>query len=377
MKFGFVLTNLAGGGAEKAVLKLAHVLAARGNEAHVLLLEHLIEHAVPADVRIHALTPPRQRSSKGYFGKLLAARRLRGLVRKLESRTPFDLVVSTLPFADEVTSLAGAPRHWCRIANTLSAEIECLRATNPRKAGRRLARYRRLYAGRPLIAVSAGVESDLRSVLAAGQARIERIHNPFEFAEIRASALAAARLPDEPYAIHVGRFVAQKRHDVLLDSWKAIANPPLLVLLCTPDRKLAQMIEARGLAGRVMVAGFQANPYPWIANARLLVLCSDHEGLPNVIVEALAVGTPVVSTDCPSGPREILGDALRDCLVPVGDAAALARTVARVLATPPDVTRASLARFAADTVAAAYERIAAERSARRADAQRALRLPQE
>jgi glycosyltransferase involved in cell wall biosynthesis len=376
VKFGFVLTNLAGGGTEKAVLKLAHALAARGNEVHLLLLEHLIAHAVPADARVHALTRPGQRSSKGYLGRRLAAWRLRGLIRKLERRSPFDLVVSTLPFADEVAVLAGAPRQWCRIANTLSAEIEHLRATDPRKAARRLARYRRLYTGRPLIAVSDGVASDLRGALGLEHARIERIYNPFDFADIRDRAAAPARLPGEPYVIHVGRFAAQKRHDLLLDAWMAIANPPLLVLLCAPDERLTRMIEERGLGRRVTVAGFQANPYPWIANAELLVLSSDHEGLPNVIVEALAVGTPVVSTDCPSGPREILGDVLCDYLVPTGDPAALAQAVARALAAPPDASRADLTPYGAETVAAAYERIAVERAGGNADAHATVGLQQ-
>jgi glycosyltransferase involved in cell wall biosynthesis len=363
MKIGFVLTNLAGGGAEKAVTKLGRVLAARGNDVHLVLLEHIVEHGRPAEVPVHALTLPGQPLSKGFLGKRLAARRLRALLRDLEQRSPFDLVVSTLPFADEVAALAGAPSHWCRIANTLSAEIERLRETGPAKAGRRLARYRRLYGGSRLIAVSDGVAADLRGALGLTQARIERIYNPFDFAAMRARAeQPAAAVPKAPYVVHVGRFAAQKRHDLLLDAWARLAVPHRLLLLAAPDAGLERMIEERGLKQRVTVAGFQANPYPYIAGAELLVLCSDHEGLPNVLIEALALGTPVVSTDCPSGPREILGPALAEWLVPVGDAAALVRTVGRALAAPPDASRADLSPYAADGVAAAYERIAAERT---------------
>ncbi len=360
MKFAFIVTNLAGGGAEKAVLKLGEGLAARGHEFHLVLLEAIVQHAPPASLRMHALTRAGRRLMKGVPGKFLAALRLRRLFRQLGRGRPFDLVVSTLPFADEVAIRARLPRHWCRIANTLSAEIDLLRSRNAAKARRRLRRYRRLYGSRPLIAVSDGVAQDLRGPLDLARARIERIYNSFDFAAIRAAAGEPAPLPAGPYVIHVGRFAPQKRHDLLLDAWARLNVRHRLVLLTPTDERLSAMIEARGLKQQVMVAGFQPNPFPWMARADLLVLCSDHEGLPNVIIEALALGTPVVSTDCPSGPREILGKAFPECLAPVGDAVALSRAIGRALADPPDPARVDLAPYAIDAVIAAYERLAAQ-----------------
>ena len=148
---------------------------------------------------------------------------------------------------------------------------------------------------------------------------------------------------------------------MLLDAFARVGGAHRLVLLADDTPALRAMIEARGLAGCVEIAGFQHNPFPWIAAAELLVLCSDHEGLPNVIVEALTLGVPVVSTDCPSGPREILGAALPGCLVPVGDASALAEAIGRALAVRPDVSRVDLSRYAAQRVVASYERLAQER----------------
>lgn len=360
MKFAFVVTNLAGGGAEKAVLKIATALQARGNEVHLVLLEHVIEHALADGLPIHVVQPTGQPVSKGWLGKQLTARRLRSHVQALRADRPFDLIVSTLPFADEVAVSADLPRHCCRIANTLSAEIDRLRTTDSRKAERRLRRYRDLYRSRPLIAVSQGVMDDLQTRFGIAAQRIHCVPNPFDFAAIRAQALEAAALPAQPYVIHVGRFAGQKRHDLLLDAWQQLTVPHRLVLLTRPEPALAQLIAARGLNERVIVAGFQANPYPWIKRASLLVLASDHEGLPNVIIEAIALGTPIVSTDCPSGPREILGTALPQQLVPTGDATALAHAIARSLHSPPDVGRVDLSRYSVDTVAAAYERIARE-----------------
>ncbi len=362
MRIGFVVTNLAGGGAERAVLNIAAALAARGHASDVIVLENVVMHAVPPRVALRPVSAPGRKVSKGWLGKRLAARRLARLHARLEREQPFDLLVSTLPFADEVARRARLPRLWCRVANTLSAEVARLQVSHPAKAARRLARYRRLYQGRPLIAVSQGVADDLRGALGLGRARIEVIPNPFDFDALRASARAAAPVPEGRYIIHVGRFSAQKRHDLLLDAFAGLAPQLRLVLLTEPAPALASMIAARGLQDRVVVAGFQANPYPWLAGAELLVLSSDHEGLPNVVIEALALGVPAVSTDCPSGPREILGAALPECLVPVGDLRALRAALEQTLEARPDVSRVDLRRFATPVVAAAYERLAREAS---------------
>lgn len=361
MRFALIVTNLRGGGAEKAMCNIGGLLAQRGHDVHLILLEHWLDHDPPAGVALHALTAPRQSLSKGWLGRRVAALRLRRAVAALERPKRVDLIVSTLPFADEVALLAGLRRHWCRIANTLSAEVARLAQKDRHKARRRAARYRRLYRGASLIAVSEGVAQDLKTGLAVAAARIETIVNPFNFAAIRALARQPALLPAEPYVIHVGRFIGQKRHDLLFEAWRRLPAAPRLVLLAHREPALDAMIWHYGLAARVTVAGFQSNPYPWIAGAKLLVLCSDHEGMPNVVVEALACGTPVVATDCPSGPREILGRDAPEWLVPTGDAAALAAVIARMLAEPADATRVDLSRFAAEAVATRYERLAAER----------------
>jgi glycosyltransferase involved in cell wall biosynthesis len=122
-------------------------------------------------------------------------------------------------------------------------------------------------------------------------------------------------------------------------------------LLTPPDARLDALIAGAGLKRRVTIADFQANPYPWMAGADLLVLCSDHEGLPNVLIEALACGTRVVSTDCPSGPREILRGELARGLIPCNDANALAQAMQAALAAPKpgtDIVAAALAPYDAE-----------------------------
>jgi glycosyltransferase involved in cell wall biosynthesis len=355
MKFALLPTNLAGGGAEKALAKIGSGLVGRGHEVDFIVCEDAGNYAPPPGCGFHALSA---HVGHGWLGK----RRLGWRLQRLLASHPHDLLVSTLPFADEVAALARAPRHVCRIANTLSAEIARLPAG---KARRRAARYRTLYGARPLVAVSQGVAEDLHSHFGVAAERMRVIGNPFDAAAIRllAAEPCPAR-PSEPYILHVGRFAAQKRHDLLLAAYSRSELPQRLVLLTPPDARLAALIAQTGLERRVAIADFQANPYPWMAGAELLVLCSDHEGLPNVLIEALACGTRVLSTDCPSGPREILRGELAQWLVPCGDADALATALRAALAAPkpgPDVVAAALAPYAADRALDAWEALARER----------------
>ena len=280
MKFALFTTNLAGGGAEKALAKIAAGLAARGHEVDFFVCEDAGAYPPPPGCRFSALSA---RAGHGWLGK----RRLAWKLKRTLAANPPDLLVSTLPFADEVAALARLPRHACRIANTLSAEIARLPAA---KATRREARYRNLYAGRPLVAVSRGVADDLVANFCIDAKRIRTIANPFDVAPIRAlAAEPCPARPTEPYLLHVGRFAAQKRHDLLLEAFARLDGRQRLVLLTPPDLALAALIARRGLERRVNVADFQANPYPWMAGAELLVLCSDHEGLPNVLIVMFAL----------------------------------------------------------------------------------------
>ena len=327
MRFVLFTTNLAGGGAEKALAKIGTGLAERGHAVDFVVCEDAGAYPAPDGCRFHALS---RRAGHGWFGKRWLAWRLGQFL----SARPCDLLVSTLPFADEVAALARVPRHVCRIANTLSAEIARLPAA---KAARRTARYRALYGRQQsLVAVSQGVADDLAAHFGVPAERLRAIANPFDFETIRRQAAeTCSGLPEGPYILHVGRYAAQKRHDLLFAAFSSLPQlPHTLVLLTPPDAELDAAIRRHGLEERVVVAGFQANPYPWMAHADLLVLCSDHEGLPNVLIEALACGTRVVSTDCPSGPREILSGALAHGLTPCGDAAALAQAMLDTLARP-------------------------------------------
>ena len=108
-------------------------------------------------------------------------------------------------------------------------------------------------------------------------------------------------------------------------------DPKKLVLICESSQKLDEMIKKRKLDESVIVAGFHGNPFPWYRNSRCIVLSSDREGMPNILLEGIALGVPVASTDCPSGPDEILGDHYSDFLAPIGNPKLLAISIMKAL----------------------------------------------
>ena len=135
----------------------------------------------------------------------------------------------------------------------------------------------------------------------------------------------------DPYVVSVGRLIAQKDHGTLLRAYASSGlrrDYRLIVIGDGPERNRLQMLaEDLGIQDRVDLPGALSNPYPLLSGAALHVLSSRWEGYPNVLLESLALGVPVVATDCPSGPRELLRDGSYGHLVPVGDIVAMAHAM--------------------------------------------------
>lgn len=360
MRFVFFIPDLRGGGAERVVLTLARRLMERGHRVRLVVCQNLVDYAVPEGIELEVLLPKGERLSGSWFARLRMAWRLRRKLRELDrTETPDHLFVASLPYAWEIVALAGDRRAVFHVHNTLSAPLRSL--GRPGKAERRRRRFVDLFRGRRLIAVSKGVADDLVAEFRVDRQQISVVYNPFDIDAVRAAAAEAVEgLPDGKYLLFVGRNTAQKRVDVLLDAFAQAETDLRLVMLTTPDAALVKMIEERGLSERVVLPGFQKNPYAWMARAQALVLSSDFEGFGNVLVEALICGCRVVSTDCASGPSEILTGPLADGLAPVADPKALAEAIRRVLAKPVETDDHGLERFSVDAAADAFERLASD-----------------
>lgn len=200
-----------------------------------------------------------------------------------------------------------------------------------------------------IVVVSTGVGDDLAELTQIPRDRIRVIYNPSVVgAEVREKASAPLEHPwlapgQPPVLVAVGRLQEQKDYPMLIDAFEQVrrARPARLLILGEGKKRpmLEALVRERGLGEDVAMPGFVANPYAYMARSSLFVLSSRWEGLPTVLIEALCCGTPVVATDCPSGPREILKGGKYGQLVPVGDAEAFARAILTTLegdrAAPP------------------------------------------
>jgi glycosyltransferase involved in cell wall biosynthesis len=216
-----------------------------------------------------------------------------------------------------------------------------------------------------VIAISAGVAADMLSLTGLPAERVVTLKNPSIPVDLDPLAAAPAPHPwleqrDMPVVLAAGRLVEVKDFATLLRAFAALRRqrPARLAILGEgPQRDALTALATRlGVADDFALPGFVTNPAAWMARAALFVVSSRYEGGPNVLIEALACGTPAVSTDCPHGPREILDHGRWGRLVPVGDAPALAAAMAATLDAPlpADTLRAAMTPYRVGTAARAY-----------------------
>jgi glycosyltransferase involved in cell wall biosynthesis len=245
-----------------------------------------------------------------------------------------------------------------------------LRESNPHRARNDLGRLRRCavrwaYArADALVALSHGVGRELVADYGLDPARVVTIHNPVDTESWRQRAQAARQAgapwgsfgADGPVLVAVGRLIRQKGFDLLL---RALAQcegagrkARLVIVGEGPERgTLEALAHELGVADRVLLAGFVADPAAWYAHADIFVLPSRWEGFGHVMVEAMACGLPVVAFDCPYGPVDILGDGEGGILIPPEDVGALAATLDQILG---DADRRARLASAAPQVAARF-----------------------
>lgn len=353
-----VLASFSGeGGVERMLLNLVNAFAARGYRVDLLLIRADSKHLDEIHPAVHRID----------LGSRHTGTSLLPLMRYLRMQRPARMLVAK----DRAGRLAVRARRLARVDTRLVVRLgtNLSEALSTKSALQRWLRLRPIRKYYPLIdhiiAVSEGVAEDTMSISGIASERVSVVRNPVITARLRQLATDPpphpwAKEKQAPLIVGAGRLTLQKDFATLIRALSLLPKElnAHLIILGEGDKRgeLAQLAAELGVRERVDLPGFTANPYAYMAAADLFVLSSRWEGSPNVLTEAMALDRPVVSTDCPSGPAEILEDGRIAPLVAVGDHAALAAAMAKVLREPPQpgVIRAAVREYDVELSADRY-----------------------
>lgn len=335
-RLALFLPDMRGGGAERVGLRLVEDFLDAGHEVDLVLLQK--------EGELLDLLPP------GVQVFDLAAKRVRNgilpLVRYFRNRRPHAMQISMWPLTIIGILAHRLARSRSRIVTSDHAALsKHFPPSNPvvfKSLTWSVRLFYPLADARILVANDAA--DDLARISGIDRSSIEVVYNPVSKppADMKTTPAVEALWGEaEQRVITVGSFKAQKNHLLLIHSFaRAFHGKPVKLMILgqgelRPD--LENLASELGVAEQVLLPGFATDPWPYYASADLFALSSDYEGYPLVLIEALRSGLPIVSTDCESGPREILDGGRYGALVPVGDDAALAEAMKEALGRAHDV----------------------------------------
>jgi len=329
------LPTLYSGGAERVQLNLARYFLDRGLRVDLVVCKYFgsLKDKVPEGIRLISLDARKVMFSVPAYLRYLRIARPSVVLSSVENAS----IVSC------IGKMLSSHRHrlLVRLDNSLSEP-----GILPLQMHRwpvMTAIASTFHAADAFVAVSGGLREQLSRLPGLGNKPIRRIYNPVIHEEFEAQADLAPALPPsikpgQPFVLAVGRLHKQKGYSHLLLAFARVVEqrPSHLVILGEGDdrEELQGLASSLGIAPYVHFLGYAPNPLAYMRHAAVFVLSSLAEGFGNVIVEALACGTPVVSTDCPHGPREILSGGRYGTLVQVGDVDALAHAIVAKLNVP-------------------------------------------
>lgn len=331
-RIALLIPSFRGGGTEGSNVRLANRLVVKGINVDMVVLSAIgpWRTELRPDVRLVDL------------GSSRASRSIPGLIRYLRQETP-TILISNLSHINVASAIA----HFLARSHSKLLLVErndiSSRSTEGIGLLERIIRFAMKVTFRradSVLAVSRGAANSLADTLGMPRDEVGVVYNGIDIEQIRELANRPVTHPwlpaDEiPVVIAAGRLVTQKAYPDLLVAFSVLRRKMrvrLIILGEGPLRaRLTDLIDRLGIREDVDLAGFRKNPNAYIDKASLFALSSKSEGFPNVILEAMACGTPVVATDCKSGPREILDHGRYGLLVPVGDSSAIAEAVHQLL----------------------------------------------
>ena len=334
-KIAIFLTALDGGGAERVMLNLAKGFIELGLEVDLVL--------VKAEGAYLSQIPPQVKLVDFQQSRLLAS--ISSLINYLKEEQPQALLT-----AMDTNVIAAWLRRWGKISTTTIVTVHnqlSLESRYEDSIKRKLtAKFARWFYGWAdnIVAVSEGVAKDLIEI-GLPKEKIKVIYNPIVDTQLKNKIQDSfehtwLKTGQPPVILAVGRLTKQKDFPTLLRAFAIVRRqlPVRLIILGEGEERpsLESLIRKLNIESDVKLMGFVENPYMYMSKVSMLVLSSVWEGFGNVLVEAMAAGTPVLSTNCPSGPAEILERGKYGKLVPIGDEECLAEGIIETLKQKPD-----------------------------------------
>lgn len=351
--------SLRGGGAERAMLIFAGELSRRGYRVDFVATKAAgpLVSLVPSGVRVVDLAQERT---------FRALPKLVDYIRRERPAVMFSSVMHVNVISCIATKLAGV--ETATIVRESNAPVSEPKRTLSRWLTFKLLPWTYPWA-KGIIAVSSGVASELVSIRSKLESLVKVCPTPVvsdEMLELGDRPIDHPwfRAGEPPVVLAAARLQPHKGFSTLLRAFADLREERhlrLMILGEGPERaRLEEEARNLGVSEDVALPGFVTNPFPFMRRASAFVLCSEYEGLPNVLIQALAFGTPCVATDCPSGPAEILLNGRFGSLVPVGSRAALKEGIADALRSGrrPDAAESMRERFGVEAAASMYLEVA-------------------
>jgi glycosyltransferase involved in cell wall biosynthesis len=333
-KILFIIPSLAGGGAERIFLNILKYINREKFMPSLVLFEkkEVYVEQIPEDVDVYDL----KKRNRFDFFKLIFR-----LACRIYRNVKPDIVVSFLDYANFINIFS-------RIISFFIKPVIIISQRNYTSASIKLNRLKKIKSilvknfyprADKIIAISKGVKKDLINNFNIPLGKVKVIYNPVDLLEIDRlvkEPIENGLFHDNiPIIVACGRLTKQKNYPLLLHSFSRVlkrCNARLLILGEGEEKdNFIKLCLGLKISDRVFFPGFQKNPFKYIGKADIFVLSSLFEGFSNVIIEAMACGIPVISTNCPSGPDEIITDGVNGLLVPVGNVEAMKNAIMRLL----------------------------------------------
>ena len=350
-----IYTPTLEGGVGRILFNLTQGLAAKNYQVEILVNQITPESFVAPNISVINLNQPR------------TFKNLSAIIRYLKTRQPKTFM--SVIYHGNLVSLAAHAISRSQSRMIICEHIALAQALgNEKNLLRQILKiliriFYRFADAIITVSESAAQELELHGV---PQKKIKVIYNPVLTPDLAVLADEKIDLswfnPAVPVVLAVGRFTAQKDFETLIRAFATVRKQRLVKLLILGDgpekAHLDRLIAELDLKSDVIMPGFMKNPYPYFKHSNMFVLSSRWEGLPTVLIEALALGLPIVSTDCPSGPREILNAGKLGRLVAVGDHTAMSAAMLQTLNNPwPKPSADDLENFTAATAVTKYEQV--------------------